>query len=57
MTRNGWRWVGVLGFGALIGLGTVFTDPMFPGWWDLCRHAGSGMAAAAAGLKVTLEQA
>lgn len=54
MSANAWKWVLVLGLGGLIGLGDVFTDAKFPGWWDLVRHVGSGVVAAAVGLKVTL---
>ena len=48
------KWSAVLGLGGLIGLGEIFTDSKFPGWWDVVRHAGGGIATAAIGLKVTL---
>ena len=54
MTSNGWKWLLVLGLGGLVGLGEVFTDAMFPGWWDVIRHMGAGVVTAAVGLKVTL---
>ena len=54
MTLNAWKWVGILGLGALVGLGEVLSDANFPGWWDLFRHCGLGMIAPAAGLLTTL---
>lgn len=56
MSSNAWKWLLVLGLGGLIGLGEVFSDAMFPGWWEVIRHAGGGIVAAAVGLKVTLAQ-
>jgi len=54
MSANAWKWLLVLGLGGLVGLGEVFTDPMFPGWWDVVRHFGGGVATAAVALKVSL---
>jgi hypothetical protein len=48
------KWVAVLGLGALIGLGDVFTDKTFPGWWDVIRHAGGGLVTASVGLMTRL---
>lgn len=56
MSLNAWKWVGVLGLGGLIGLGEVFSDSTFPGWWDVVRHCGAGMIAPAVGLITTLTQ-
>lgn len=50
------KWVGVLGLGVIIGLGDVFTDKTFPGWWDVIRHAGGGLVTAATGLMVSLNK-
>jgi hypothetical protein len=57
MSANAWKWVLVLGLGGLIGLGEVFSDAKFPGWWDVIRHAGAGVVTAAIGLKVSLTPA
>jgi hypothetical protein len=54
---NGWRWIAALGLGAFTGLASVFTDPMFPGWWDIFRHCGLGMISTAVALKMTLQPA
>ena len=57
MSGNSWRWVLVLGLGAVVGMGEVFTDAKFPGWWDVIRHAGGGVVTAAVALQVTLSKA
>ena len=54
MSANAWKWVLILGLGGLIAMGEVFTDPTFPGWWDLIRHFGGGVITAAIALKTTL---
>jgi hypothetical protein len=54
VSANAWKWLLVLGLGGLIGLGNVFSDATFPGWWEIVRHAGGGVVAAAVGLKVSL---
>lgn len=56
MSSNGWKWLLTLGLGGLIGLGTVFSDDKFPGWWDVIRHAGGGVATAAVALNVSLNK-
>jgi len=54
MSTNAWKWFLILALGGIVGLGEVFTDPMWPGWWDVIRHFGAGVALAAIALKTTL---
>ena len=54
MSANTWKWILILALGGFVGLGEVFTDATFPGWWDVVRHFGSGMVVAAIALKTTL---
>jgi len=54
VSTNAWKWVAVIGISGLIGLGEVFTDATFPGWWDVVRHLGAGIVTGAIALKVTL---
>lgn len=56
MSTNTWKWILILGLGGFVGLGEVFTDPTFPGWWDVIRHFGGGVCLAAVALKTTLTQ-